>query len=342
MNIIGTSRPIHDAEGKARGQANYAGDMRLKGMVYAALITSTVANGYVRSMDLSEAEKVEGYLGSLTCLEDHGKPYCRYRSIKGQNTADQEHVFNRRVRLVGDRIGCVLADSLESARKAARRVKVDYEVYPAAFTAQEALSGIAGTIHEEGNTSEEICVEEGKLPAGEFISVETQMHLSRVNHVTMEPHVCTADYDPASKQLTIYSPNQTVHGVRTVIADIFSLPYGNVRVVKSTMGGSFGAKQEWVAEPVAAAAALYRKGPVQLVLSREEVFTSTICRAPMDIQVKGLYTPDGQLMSMQADNTLDAGAYLGNSKDYCGAMANKFFRCYHYPHMKYTLSLIHI
>ena len=74
MNIIGTSRPIHDAEG------NYAGDMRLKGMVYAALITSTVANGYVRSMDLSEAEKVEGYLGSLTCLEDHGKPYCRYRS----------------------------------------------------------------------------------------------------------------------------------------------------------------------------------------------------------------------------------------------------------------------
>ena len=58
MNIIGTSRPIHDAEGKARGQANYAGDMRLKGMVYAALITSTVANGYVRSMDLSEAEKV--------------------------------------------------------------------------------------------------------------------------------------------------------------------------------------------------------------------------------------------------------------------------------------------
>ena len=74
MNIIGTSRPIHDAEGKARGQANYAGDMRLKGMVYAALITSTVANGYVRSMDLSEAEKVEGYLGSLTCLEDHGKP----------------------------------------------------------------------------------------------------------------------------------------------------------------------------------------------------------------------------------------------------------------------------
>ena len=109
MNIIGTSRPIHDAEGKARGQANYAGDMRLKGMVYAALITSTVANGYVRSMDLSEAEKVEGYLGSLTCLEDHGKPYCRYRSLKGQNTADQEYVFNRRVRLVGDRIGCVLS-----------------------------------------------------------------------------------------------------------------------------------------------------------------------------------------------------------------------------------------
>lgn len=336
LKIIGNSQPVHDAAEKATGRAIYAGDMQLKGMAYAALITSTVANGYVRSINMCEAEQVDGYLGAVTCMDEASQLFCRYRTLKGQSTMDQERVWNRRVRFVGDRIGCVLATSQEAARKAARRVRVDYEEYPASFSIKDTLAGKAGLLHEQGNFGEEIYVEEGILPEGDFTVVETNTHISRINHVAMEPHVCTADYDPFNRQLTIYSPNQSVHGIRTVLADLFSLPYANVRVVKTTMGGSFGGKQEWVTEPAAAAAAIFYQGPVQLAVTREEVFRSTICRAPMDICVKGFYQSDGHLMSMQADNTLDAGAYLGNSKDYCGAMANKFFRCYHYPHMKYT------
>ncbi len=60
----------------------------------------------------------------------------------------------------------------------------------------------------------------------------------------MEPHACVADYDPYQDQLAVYSPNQSVHGIRVVLADYLEMPYHKVRVVKSTMGGSFGAKQE--------------------------------------------------------------------------------------------------
>ena len=336
MKVVGTSQPIHDAAEKAAGTAVYAGDMRLKGMAYVALVRSTVPNGYVRDMDFREAEQVPGVVGYMSCLEECGSAFCRYRTIKGQNTAPQEHVWNRRVRFVGDRIGCVLASSQEAARRAAARVKVEYDVYPAALTVEESLAGRINDIHPEGSVSEEILVEEGVMPEGDFVAVDTRTQLSRINHAAMEPHVCTADYNRHTGQLTIWSPSQSVHGIRTVIGDIFDLPYHKVRVVKTTMGGSFGGKQEWMTEPVAAAAAMYWKGPVQLTLTREEVFQSTICRAPMDLKVRGLYRPDGRLVSFQVDNTLDAGAYLGNSKDYCGAMANKFFRCYHYSHMKYT------
>lgn len=336
MKIIGHSQPIHDARSKVTGTAEYAGDMVFKNMAYAALVKSEIPNGLVLSIDYSEAEKVDGVLGHVDCMSPCGEAFCRYRTIKGQKTVAQEYVWNRRVRFVGDRIGCILAKTREAARAAALRVKVEYETYPASFTAKDTLSGRAGVIHEQGNVSEEVSVEEGDLPDGDYISVATKTQISRINHVAMEPHACTANYDPYSGELTIWSPNQSVHGIRTVIADIFSMPYHKVRVVKTTMGGSFGGKQEWITEPVAAAAAIYWGGPVQLSLSREEVFTSTICRAPMDIKVNGLYREDGTLMSVQTDNTLDAGAYLGNSRDYCGAMANKFFRCYHYPHMKYT------
>lgn len=336
MSVVGVSHPIHDAAEKASGSAVYAGDMRLKGMVYGALVRSPIANGYVEDLDFSQAAQVPGVVGWLSCLEEWGKPFCRYRTIKGQKTADQERVWNRRVRFVGDRVGCVLAKSQEAARRAAQLVEVRCQEYPAALTVEDSLSGAVPPIHPEGNVGAEVCVEVGELPAGDFVPVSTRTRLSRINHSAMEPHVCTADYNPRTGELTIWSPSQSVHGLRTVLGDIFSLPYHKVRVIKTTMGGSFGGKQEWMAEPAAAAAAIYRRGPVQLVLSREEVLQSTICRAPMDLKVEGLYTPEGKLVSFQVDNTLEAGAYLGNSQDYCGAMANKFFRCYRYPHMKYT------
>ena len=337
MQIIGKSHPIHDAQEKAAGTAVYAGDIRLKNMVYAALIRSSIPNGYVENIDFSAVKQMDGIVGWLSCLDDNfGNPFCRYRSVKGQKTYEQEYIWNRRVRFIGDRIGCILATSMDAARRAAANVQVKYQEYPPALTTEESISGKISDIHKEGSVSKEIAVEVGEIPEGEFTRIDTATKLARINHMALEPHVCTADYNAYTKELTIWSPNQSVHGIRTVLCDIFSLPYNKVRVIKTTMGGSFGGKQEWITEPVAALAAMYYRGPVQLTLSREEVFQSTICRAPMDIKVSGMYSKDGQLASIQVDNTLDAGAYMGNSEDYCGAMANKFFRCYKYPHMRYT------
>ena len=74
---MGISHPIHDGAEKASGTAVYAGDMKLKGMVYVALVRSTIPNGYVKSMDFRAAEQVPGVVGHLSCLEEWGKPYCR-------------------------------------------------------------------------------------------------------------------------------------------------------------------------------------------------------------------------------------------------------------------------
>ena len=336
--IVGSSRPIHDAVGKVTGHLRYAGDMQLPNMAHAALVTSTVPHGLVLSVDAAAALAVPGVLAVLNCFNTTGELFNRYRSIKGQKTIAQEAVFNRHARFVGDRVACVVAETPEAARLAAAKVAVEYEEYPASFSVEDPLAGRIDQVHAEGAVYDGIFLEVGQSQSPEpgDLQLETETRLARINHVAMEPHVCVADFDPGTGELTLWSPNQSVHGIRTVVADLFGLAYSRVRVIKTTMGGSFGGKQEWMTEPVAAAAALKLKRPVKLALSREQVFASTICRAPMHLKIKGLFSGEGQLRSLAADNTLDAGAYLGNSFDYCNALSKKFFRCYKYPHLKYT------
>ena len=159
--------------------------------------------------------------------------------------------------------------------------------------------------------------------------------LPRLHHATMETHACIADYDPYSDMLTVYCPNQAVHGIRTVLADFLEMPESHVRVVKATMGGSFGAKQEWFLEPVTALVAKKLCRPVKLVYSRGEAMTDTIVRGAMRMSTRGYYTPDGEMKKIYCDVTLDAGAYIGNAGDYVRALAGKPTRCYRIPYMHY-------
>lgn len=337
MKIVGHSVPIHDAPGKVTGTTLYAGDMSLKGMLHACLITSSIPHGRVVQLDTSAALAMPGVVAVIDCFSLDSKKYSRFRTIRGQETPEQEQVFNRHVRFVGDKIGCVIAEDPDIARKAAAAVVVEYEHYPHALTIAETLAGAIDNVHAEGAVYGDLEIEVGSSEdiAPDSIATDTNTQIARINHVAMEPHVALANYDDAQGELTIWSPNQSVHGLRTVIGDIFSLPYHKVRVVKTTMGGSFGSKQEWIMEPVAAAAALHMKRPVRLVATREQCFISTIARAPMQFRMRSQIQPDGSIQSMECDVSMDAGGYLGNTQGYCFAMSNKFFRCYQYPHMKY-------
>lgn len=339
MRVIGNSYPIHDATAKAVGSAVYAGDMRLPGMLHVAVLFSGIPHGRVTGVDATEAFKVQGVVDVLHCLNTKSNPFSRFRTMRGDTPAAQEFVFSEHVRFVGDRVACVIADTAETARRALKLIKVDYVKFPFSLNTHQTIhTGVIDDLHEEGAVYGDIELVIGDVPtvAGtEMITAATHTHLSRINHMTMEPHACVASYDRAMQELTIWTPNQAVFGIRTVICDMFELPYHKVRVVKTTMGGSFGAKQEWMLEPVAAAAALRCGKPVKLVFSRKEAMVSTINRCPLDADIRTTLRKDGKIQSIEADFTLDAGAYLGNSYDYAVSISSKFFRCYDFPNLSY-------
>lgn len=333
MRYVGKSCPIHDARQKAAGRAVYAGDMELKGMLHAAVLFSSCPHGIVKKLDCSEAFKVPGVVDIIHCFNTTEKEYNRYRSQFNQKLINTERIFNAHVRFVGDRIGAVIAETEEAAREAVRKIQVEYEELPYSLDVFETLKGTIDNVHPTGAVFECTDMTTGEKPREEgLVDVRTVTDLSRINHVCMETHACVADYDKYSGELTVYSPNQTVYGIRTMLGDLFEMDYSRIRVIKTTMGGSFGGKQEWVLEPVTAAAAMRVGRPVKLVYNRTETMVSTYGRSPMHFESTFTFGKDGSLKGVDCDLLLDAGAYLGNSINYARTVGHKFFRGYKYPY----------
>ncbi len=341
MRLVGVTHPIQDAQGKAAGRTRYAADLELPRMAHVAMVFSTVPHGYVTAVDDSAALALEGVYGVFHCFNTPEYRFNRYRSQYSQNLIPEEPVFAKRVRFVGDRVAAVAARDLETARRAAALVKVAYQELPHALTFEEALEGV-NCLEDESPIKDEFTLEVGTPPACEEGLVEVTAHteLGRLHHAAMEPHVCVADYDPDLDELTLRSPNQSVHGIRTVVADMLGMPYSRVRVVKTAMGGSFGSKQEWTVEPVAAVVARRLRRPVKLVYDRAAVMRSIVCRGPMRAEMTMKFRPDGTLAGVNLELLSDAGGYIANSADYVHTLTGKMFRCYRIPYGRAHVRLV--
>ncbi len=77
--IIGSPIPRVDGPLKTTGTARYAGDYNFPRLVYAVPVCSTIANGKIRSLDASAAEKLPGVLLVL----HHGNTSGIYRNGPG-------------------------------------------------------------------------------------------------------------------------------------------------------------------------------------------------------------------------------------------------------------------
>ncbi len=337
MRHIGHSYPIHDAPSKAAGSACYAGDMVLPRMLHMAILFSPIAHGRVKHLDCSKALALEGVVEVLHCFNAEHNTYNRYQTQLGQSLVQNERVFNEHVRFVGDRIAGVVAKTADIARRAVDLIEVEYEQYPHSLSIQDSLTGIINDVHEQGAVYPALPFEAGsKCQDEDLITVTSQSKLGRINHICMEPHACVAHYDPLKGSLTVYSPSQAVFGIRTLMAQMFDMDFASVRVVKTTMGGSFGGKQEWILEPAAALASRAVGHPVKLVYTREQCIISTICRSPIDATMHIDYKPDGRIANIFCDASLDAGAYVGNSVNYANTLGTKFTKLYQCQHIHYV------
>jgi len=336
-SYVGTYLPGSDAAVKARGALVYGTDIKMPGMLYAKLLLSEIPHGIVADIDASQAEALPGVVRVFSWFNTPDTSYSRYRLMPGQESCpEDETLFARHVRFAGDRVAAVVATSQAVANAAVRLINVTYEELPALLTPDESLKRTDVRLHPEGNLLHEYRFDHGEPQAAdpEALGTTTCTKTQRIHQAAMEPHVCLATYD-GSENLTVWSPSQGVFGARTVIADLLGLSYNRVRVIKVPTGGSFGAKQEFILEPVTAYMAMQIGKPVRLALDRRECIRATTTRPPTMSTVHTAVSPQGKLREMTVDTVLDAGAYATCSIDYAEAMAHKVMRLYRIPHYRH-------
>lgn len=338
-----TSRPLkyvgrdvrrNDIVEKATGKLRYLADRPAGGTAHARLITSTVANGKVRSIDTTEAMAIPGVIRIYTPADDPGKRFNSAMSLPDQPDIRDERVFTDRPLFVGDAIGAVLAKTDEAARKAVALVKVSYEILEPVLDAMKALEApsfreglpqvIKGAI-AYGN----------REPSGEdLVSFETTVKTPRIHHAAMENHLCQA-YMDYGDVLVVESPCQMIFSIRFVLSEIFDRPLNRIRVIKAPMGGTFGGKQEVILEPACALMTLDTGKPVRLVLDRHETIKGTRVRAATVGKVHTVADREGNFLYRGIDAVTDVGAYSTGGHRVTMAMGKKASRLYRIPSQSY-------
>ncbi len=318
--VIGRPLPRKDGVAKVTGSAVFGPDVSFPDMLHAAICQSPHAHAKILSYDLEEAKATPGVRLVLTGEDMPGN--------FGAFIADQPILATGKVRYHGEPVVAVVADDPHTAKEAAGKVKVEYELLTPVLDPYEGMQPGAPLVHEKWsdykhtadftavdgtNLCDHFPLRHGDVEKGfaeADVVIENTYRTASVNHSTIEVHVAVARFDPHTKQLTIWSPAQSPFMIRKQMAGLFGLKQSDVRLICTLIGGGFGGKYELKLEPIAAALAMHTGGkPVRVIYNRHEEYLAGCIRGGTVIKIKSACNRDGKMVAQKIENYFDTGAY---------------------------------
>lgn len=336
---VGSSMNRVDAWEKVTGQAKYTADLMPQNLYTAKVVHSTIGNGWVKSFDLEDALKVPGVIKIVTCFDvpdiQFPTPGHPWSVEKAHQDIKDRKLLNRRVRMYGDDIAAVIAEDEIAARRAADKIKVEYEEYPVILDPEASMKEGAPLLHEEkpgnviahtgfvlGDESFEQAVKEEGLTI-----IEKEYRTQPVQHCHIEVPVSYAYMEKG--RIVIVTSTQIPHIVRRVVSQALGIPVGQIRVIKPYIGGGFGNKQDVLYEPLNAFLCTQTGGHgVRLELSREETLGCTRVRHAFTWKIKGAVREDGTLVARKYVAYSNQGAYASHAHAIAANAANIFKQLY--------------
>ena len=283
---IGLPHERADAALKVTGAAKYTADFLAPGLAYAVLVTSKIAKGRVRHLDVGTAEASAGVIKVLT--HENAMQVSPPRDVfnntikqpadpakQTTNTASRVlPLESDRVHYWGQIVAVVVAESFEAAQAGAELIAVKYEVEAPTCAFRDSL---ADAYKPKSYLGEPVTVIDGD-PEGALLRAQMRSDQTYstplMNHHPMEMQSTLAEW--RGDELFVEEPSRYVQGVKRNLAQLFELPDERVHVRSKFVGGAFGSKGA-VRPHVALAAMCARETgrPVRLLLSRRQVtFTS--------------------------------------------------------------------
>ena len=316
---IGKSVQRIDAKDKTCGTIRYTDDLSLPGMLYTAFVKSPHAHAAIDRIDPSPALDHPDVLGIFTG-ED-------FNCLIGLYLGDKPPLARKKVRHFGEPVAVVVAHTLKSARRAAKKVWVSYTPLPVVASPKEALEKNAPVIHDRladythidailpepgTNVANRTRIRKGDTTAGFKLScvvIEETFSFPPGDHVFMEDRVAIVEIR-SDGQVMVRSSTQSPFGVQSLMSSFFNIPAGKITVTAPPVGGGFGGKAGIGIEPIAYLLSKKMGGrPVRVCLDRTEDFICAPGAPGIEATIRLGADKKGRLTAADIELLFDSGAY---------------------------------
>ena len=348
LSFIGKPGEKVDGAALVSGEPVFTEDKVPENAWCLKVLRSPFASAYIKSIDCSEAEKLDGVAAVITAENCPDVCYMQAGQGNPEPSPHDRRLFNRKVRHVGDRVAGIVARTPEIADRAASLIHVEYEPTEAIFTVEEAMAEGAPLVHNgpveygvgapadlDAYNARQGDPREGKVFYPFPLRADIRKNLAASNKGSIgdiEAGFAEADaivdrtYQTSQIQHTPLEPHvcyahiengrlilncstQVPYHVRRIVAWVTGLPENKIHVIKERVGGGYGSKQDILVEDLAGYAAWISKKPVYYRNTREEEFIANSTRHPMRVRVKMGGKKDGSITAIYMEVRANTGPY---------------------------------
>jgi len=242
---IGKPAPGYDVTDVCAGKPLFGMDVRVDGMLYAAIAHPPVLGGKVKSVDDAATLKVKGVQKTIA-IDPFKAPHA-FQPLGGV---------------------AVIADNTWSAFKGRNQLKIEWDNGAhAGYNSADYKKQLQQTARQPGKAVKTVGDPDAEFAKGGKI-IEAEYFAPHLAHASMEPPVAVADV--RGEKVTVWSPTQNPVGVQEEVAKALGLKKENITCHVTFLGGGFGRKSK--PDYAVEAAVLSKKTgkPVKVVWSRED------------------------------------------------------------------------
>ena len=308
---LGVRVAKYEAHALTLGDRGYIDDIRIPGMLHAALVFTKHARAEVLQIDSSKAVLQPGVSAVFTAADVPGE------LLMGIIYKDWPALIpvGGFTSYAGDVLAVVVADSRLNARNAVEHVEVEYKVLKPITNPREAIKSddiavwktdtnvLSKSVYQRGDVKTAFKTSDHRV-------IET-FSTQRIEHAFLEPESTLAvpSLEGDTRKLHVYSGGQGVWDDRNDIARLLNVSNDQVTVTLVTNGGAFGGKEDMSNQAHASLAAWLLDKPVKCTLSREESFLMHAKRHPIEMTYEAACDSSGKLTALRVRALGDSGAY---------------------------------
>ena len=305
--LLGSRVHRLDVEEKVLGYGKYPDDYYLDGMCYGTALRSKYPRARVLSIDTTAAKALPGVIDVFTAADIPGE------NKIGHLKHDQYTMIpvGGLTHYLGDAIALVAAEDMETAEKAKKLIKVEYEVLPAVHNIQEAAAEGAPLVFDEETTNVQAYKHVSRGNAEEAISkaahvISHHFETPWTEHAFLEPE-CAVAYIDDDGDVMIISTDQSAYC--TFHESSLMLGTDKVKCQNALVGGGFGGKEDMTVQHLAALIAYLTRRPVKVRLTRAESLLIHPKRHHFEMDFTMGCDEEGHIMGVKAKVASDTGAF---------------------------------